>query len=96
MVAVDPGTISFAQFGVLGLLTVAFLAGWIWPKPGVDRLQKDLDRSLEQGERDAAFLRDVAMPAITQNLDLQRDVQQLLRDVQELLREMLRRRGDMS
>lgn len=89
----EPGVLSFAQFGVLGLIVVALLAGWLWPKPGVDRLQRDLDRSLEQGERDAAFLRDVAMPAITQNLDLQRDVQQLLRDVQELLKEMLRRSG---
>lgn len=43
-----PSPIEFINFGVLGLVVVAFIIGWIWPKPSVDRLLRDKDRLLDQ------------------------------------------------
>lgn len=45
---VDPT--SFAAYGPVGLVVVGFLVGWIWPKPSVDRLLKELERKDAQIE----------------------------------------------
>lgn len=39
---------EFFQYGALGGVVVAFLLGWIWPKPAVDRLISDLERKEAQ------------------------------------------------
>jgi hypothetical protein len=34
----DP--LSFIQYGILGLILVLILTGWLWAKPAVEELQK--------------------------------------------------------
>lgn len=51
----DPGgsagfIIQVAQYGVLGLIVIGFLVGWIWPKPSVDKLLADHSRLQVQVE----------------------------------------------
>jgi hypothetical protein len=46
MSSAPDNVIEFVNFGVLGLVVVALIVGWIWPKPSVDRLLKDKDRLL--------------------------------------------------
>ncbi len=36
------------SFGVLGIVLLLVLMGWLWPRPSVDRLVKDYDRVVEQ------------------------------------------------
>lgn len=42
---------TWVQFGVLGAVVVAILRGWLWAKPAVDRLLRDLDWLREQREK---------------------------------------------
>jgi hypothetical protein len=67
---VDPNPLTFAQFGVLGLVVVGFMLGWIWAKPAVDRLQHDLDRALADLRRLEELDREVIIPAITRSSEL--------------------------
>jgi hypothetical protein len=30
--------IDLAQYGILGLVVMGFILGWIWPRPAVDRM----------------------------------------------------------
>lgn len=45
------GAVEFIQYGVLGLVVLGFLVGYIWPKPAVDRILKDKEAAEHQ--RDA-------------------------------------------
>lgn len=48
----DP-ILTFLQYGVLGLVVVALLFGWLWAKPAVQQLLEDKKRAEEQ--RDEAY-----------------------------------------
>jgi hypothetical protein len=39
------------QYGVLGLVLVALLLGWLWPKPSVDQLRRDKEAAEKRAER---------------------------------------------
>lgn len=43
--------LDFLQYGVLGLVIVAILFGWLWAKPSVDQLKADKDKT--EVQRDA-------------------------------------------
>lgn len=43
--------LDFLQYGVLGLVIVAILFGWLWAKPSVDQLKADKDNT--EVQRDA-------------------------------------------
>lgn len=43
----DPAS-ALVNFGVLGVVLLLLLMGWLWAKPSVDRLLKDYDRVVEQ------------------------------------------------
>lgn len=50
----------YLNYGVLGLVVIAILAGWLWPKPAVDRLLAERDRLIVEKQkveeqRDAAI-----------------------------------------
>lgn len=57
---------DFVQYGVLGLVICAFLAGWIWPKPPVDRLLKDKESAEAQRNALVETYEKVVIPAIQQ------------------------------
>lgn len=77
----EPGGTDFLQFlqyGVLGLVIVAALMGWIWFKPGVDSLLSDRDRLNAQLDMLNQFNREVVIPAITQSNELMRQITEQL------------------
>lgn len=51
--APSPGTdlSDWLQFGVLGLVLVGILTGWLWAKPAVERLLAENDRLRHQVEQ---------------------------------------------
>lgn len=73
-----PELISWVQYGVLGLVVVAFIGGWIWARPAVDRLVKELDEVKLQLSEQNRWVRDIIVPAITESNDLLREVNQQL------------------
>jgi hypothetical protein len=58
---------SLLQFGVLGLVIIALLLGWLWPRPSVEQLRRD---------KEAAEAR--AVRAEAQRDELARELQQAL------------------
>jgi hypothetical protein len=43
-----PGLI---QYGVLGLVIIALLLGWLWPKPSVEQLRRDKQAAEDRATR---------------------------------------------
>lgn len=50
----------YLNYGVLGLVLVAIVSGWLWAKPSVDRLIAERDRLIEEKQR-AEQQRDAAI-----------------------------------
>lgn len=75
--ATDPNLIELAKWGPAGIVILGFVSGWLWAKPAVERLQKDLDQALadlrevrkEQRQLEAAN-RDIVIPAITRFVEI--------------------------
>lgn len=74
----EPGALSFAQFGILGLIIVAGLAGWIWFKPAVDNLLSRLDRLEKKLDEREDFIRTVVIPAVSESNELLKEVATIL------------------
>lgn len=52
--------VEWLQYGALGLVIVALLLGWLWPKPAVDRMLREIDRHHdEQGKQIEALIAEV-------------------------------------
>jgi len=83
--ATDPNLIELAKWGPAGIVILGFVSGWLWAKPAVERLQKDLDRALadlrevrkEQRELETAN-REIVIPAITKFVEIGEKLQQRL------------------
>lgn len=43
-----PGSSYLVQLGVAGIVLLLIFIGWLWPKPAVDDLKKDLERLRSQ------------------------------------------------
>lgn len=43
-----PGQSYLLQLGVAGIVLLLIFIGWLWPKPAVDDLKKDLERLRSQ------------------------------------------------
>lgn len=91
--------LDFATYGIAGLVIVALLLGWMWPKPSIDRLVKDHERELADlrrdhdrvvGQRDALFrmTEDKVIPALTQSNAITSALQPVLEDVVRALEEV--------
>lgn len=78
---------NFVQYGVLGLVIVAFLIGWIWPKPPVDRLIKDKEAAEAQRDALVKTYEEQVIPAIqamnSQILPALTDLATALRDLKD-------------
>lgn len=57
--------VAFVQYGVLGLVVVGFILGWIWPKPAVERLERDKVRAETQADELARVYQAEIIPTLT-------------------------------
>lgn len=85
LAAADPFLDVLAKAGPAGVVILGFVSGWLWAKPAVERLQKDLDRALadlrevrlEQRELEKAN-REVVIPAIVRFIEVAEQLEQRL------------------
>lgn len=83
--AADPFLDVIAKAGPAGVVILGFVSGWLWAKPAVERLQKDLDQALadlrdvrkEQRELEASH-REIVIPAITRFIEIGERLQERL------------------
>lgn len=65
------------QYGILGIILLAIMFGYLWPKPSVDHMVEDYaatrdrviaDKRLaeDRAEKAEAFVRDTALPALAE------------------------------
>ncbi len=81
----DPSLIDWGQWGFSGIIVLGFVSGWLWAKPAVERLQKDLDRALadlrevrvEQRELETAN-REIVIPAIIRFIEVAEQLEKRL------------------
>lgn len=98
------GIFEFIQYGVLGLVVVGLLLGWIWAKPAVQRLIEDKEKA--ENQRDTLIqtyetqviplLRDVdqkIVPALTQVAEAVKRVDDQLKEMSTQLRLMDNQHG---
>lgn len=104
----DFGDISgFVNFGVLGLVVLSLITGWLWTKPSVDRLEKERDRAIAEREkaeaqRDAMaqVLQERLLPVVGDFITTTRSLLPILQQLQQLqqmipiLQQFLQQGGD--
>jgi uncharacterized membrane-anchored protein YhcB (DUF1043 family) len=83
----DFGQIAqWVQYGVLGLVVVGFLVGWIWARPAVQSIQAELagaKQELRETKDELrllhAYTREVIVPAVTTSNEAVKDANRLVR-----------------
>jgi len=89
----DPlGAIStYVNFGVLGLVVLSLITGWLWPKPSVDHLEAEKDRAVAEREkaeaqRDAmaSVLQERLLPVVGDFINTTRNLLPILQQLQQL------------
>lgn len=96
LAAGDPGSTlsdvtTWVNFGVLGLVVLSLLTGWLWAKPSVDKLQAEKDRAVKDRERAdaqrdamATVLQDKLLPVISEFVSTTRAIMPVLQQLQQL------------
>lgn len=98
---------SFVNFGVLGLVVLCLVTGWLWTKPSVDRLEKERDRAIAEREkaeaqRDAMaqVLQERLLPVVGDFITTTKSLLPILQQLQQLqqmipiLQQFLQQGGD--
>lgn len=87
------------SYGVLGMVVVALLGGWLWARPAVQRLIDDKARVEAQRDELMTALTTRVMPVLASSTaanealrPVLEEVVRVLRDVYEMQRRPLRRR----
>jgi len=82
---------TWLNFGVLGLVVLSLITGWLWTKPSVERLQQERDRLLKEREkadaqRDqmAQVLQDKLLPVVGDFIATTRALMPVLQQLQYL------------
>lgn len=84
---VDPANpLTWINLGVAGLFIWSGVRGFVWLKPAVDQLRKDLEELRSENRTLNAFLREAIVPAITESNSLSRSSTEALNDATELMR----------
>jgi hypothetical protein len=85
--ATDP-ILDFVQYGVLGLIIIALLLGWLWAKPAVMQIIRDKERADERADRAEAQRDELlkqyeekVLPVIGENTRAARQLSPLLEEV---------------
>lgn len=82
----DP-VLSFLQYGVLGLVIVALLLGWLWAKPAVERIITDKEKA-EQARDDLMKVQEEkVLPALLEQTGVTRSLIPVMQEVVRLLEE---------
>lgn len=71
---------QLVQFGVLGIVVLGFIFGFIWAKPAVARLERDLDKALADLRELEKLNREVIIPAITRSSEIIERLSRKMRD----------------
>lgn len=58
----DP--VTWINFGVLGLLALGLITGWLWPKHAVERIIKEKEKAEAQRDAMAQVLQDKLLPVV--------------------------------
>src|SRR6266568_8072017 len=89
------GTISdvttWINFGVLGLVVLSLITGWLWTRPSVDKILQDKERAVRDREkadaqRDAMaqVLQDKLLPVVGDFITTTRALLPVLQQLQQL------------
>jgi hypothetical protein len=86
----DPNSpATWINLGFAGLLLWAGIRGLVWLKPSVDQLKADLQDLREENRKLNTFLREAAVPALTEANNLSEKSTEALHDSSELMRQLL-------
>lgn len=66
----DPSALDLVQYGALGVVVLGFVTGWIWARPAVLKLIKDLDEARADLRRLEHLDREVLLPALAKSTEL--------------------------
>lgn len=82
---------TYVNFGVLGLVVLSLLTGWLWTKPSVERLEQERDRAIAEREkaeaqRDAMaqVLQERLLPVVGDFISTTRSLLPILQQLQQL------------
>lgn len=79
---------DFVQYGVLGLVIVSLLLGWLWAKPAVDQLRKDYERVLQQRDDLFRVMEDKVVPALFESNAITTALKPVMEEVVQALEEV--------
>lgn len=83
--------VQWVQYGVLGVVVLGFIMGWIWPKPAVKTVLSDRDEARDELRQIQVYFRDVVVPAVVASNEAIKATNELVRD---LARDVDRRTRD--
>jgi hypothetical protein len=75
-----PELVGWTQLGVMGLVILAFLTGWVVSKSTHERAIAELDKSAERNAEMDRWMRLEVIPSLTRNTDVLQQVLEILRD----------------
>lgn len=82
---------TYLDFGVLGLIVLSLISGFLWTKPSVDRLTEDKMRAIKDKERAEAqrdemarVLQDRLLPVVGDFVTTTRALVPVLQQLQQL------------
>lgn len=79
--------LDFVQYGVLGLIIVALLLGWLWAKPAVDRLIVDKEKAEAQRDALMVTMQEKVLPVLAQTSQVNEAMRPVLAEVVKALDE---------
>lgn len=86
--------LDFIQYGVLGLVIIGLLLGWLWAKPAVDRMLKDKERAEAQRDDLLKVYEEKVMPATVESTQAITAILPVLERVARLLERFDHRGSD--
>lgn len=78
----------FLQYGLPGLVIAALILGWLWAKPAVDTIKQRADRAEQQRDELVRVYEDKILPALTENVQVNRELKPILLDVVRTLEQV--------
>jgi hypothetical protein len=79
--------LSYLQYGVLGLVIVALLLGYLWTKPAVERLILDKERAEAQRDALVEAWQTQILPVLQKSTDTMSAMTEVMQDAIAALRE---------